>query len=253
MNKLIELSDIQTKDSIKNDYKLKLSLQIINLVNNRKLLILENKNKRLAAIKKMEEEQKILVDSINNKILALKILEQGELLYSLSELKDSYNISKSLGISESSFSTFSLLDSSRLVLSFPPEPYQYGEKVLKAKIDILNEKIKRETPNSKLLILKQELFLAKNNSNLNSLKSNQNYTIDTNEIIAIDFELKRLELIDLNWDNFISMEIHQNALTKQVKQLSKTITLVVIIFLGFLLSIVLAFMMEKILKNRATN
>jgi len=254
LNKLIELADFQTKESIKNNIKVAINLKIINLVNDRKLLVLKSKNNRIEDIKRMEEEQKILVANISNEILALKSFNQGKLLFTLADLKDSFNISKSLGISENNFSNNYLLDSSKIINIVSPESYQYGEKVLKAKIDILEEKIKRETPYSELLTLKQKLFLAENNPELSMLKSNQNYApyyID--EIIDIDNEIKQLELIDLNWDNFISMQMHQNSFTRQVKQLSKTIMLVVIIFLGFLLSIVLALVMEKILKNRATN
>ena len=251
LNKLIELADFQTKESIKNNIKVAINLKIINLVNDRKLLVLKSKNNRIEDIKRMEEEQKILVANISNEILALKSFNQGKLLFTLADLKDSFNISKSLGISENNFSNNYLLDSSKIINIVSPESYQYGEKVLKAKIDILEEKIKREIPYSKLLILEQELFLAENNAELSRLKSNQNYV--TYKIIDIDNEIKQLELIDLNWDNFISMQMHQNSFTRQVKQLSKTIMLVVIIFLGFLLSIVLALVMEKILKNRATN
>ena len=247
-------------------------------------LRLKARDDRLDKIARIEDSNRLEIQKLNDKILALRSKARDDRLNKIQTLSDAATMASELGIIDNNFKKIgdSKYQNSTLTVAISdnqklPKWFLYGEKALLKEIQILTERENDDAYIPDIINLKNQIFAIENDKELDALKNRKNddiYITDMSnlknqlskvksnqalktlefrqddspfidEINKLDIETIRLESIKFNISDINTMQINQYAFSSisPIKP-NKRLIVAVAFIAGFILSILLVFIMN---------
>lgn len=220
VNELLEISNKASIIEVQSEYK-ELKEQRIKKLNNQISKALQReKERRLLEIEKLEEEHRLILANLQDKLKAARIKEKFLKQRRAAELKESISIAKTLNIEEPTTIGQYAKDASTLngvtiktELRTSEEPlYLRGTKLLEAELNALQARQHDDLTSPEVINLLSEVELHKNNREIEILETRENdraYILDRIEpqLEALD----HLNSIDIQFETINFARIDQKA------------------------------------------
>tara|TARA_Y100000294_G_scaffold112628_1_gene104401 strand:- start:9 stop:1145 length:1137 start_codon:yes stop_codon:yes gene_type:complete len=233
----------------------KIASRLVEISTERSLLLTRAQRDRLSQIERIKEKDDQKLRELNNLIDAARYKAKENRLNHMIILTSAAKLASSLGVTEHNLDQISLQEENfnlNIALGEEnlPDWYLYGEKALIERIKLLESRISDDPFIPELVTLQNQINEIQENNLLKTLEKREDDTPFISRINALDIEKIRLESFNIEQDGINAMILNQAAFASQYSNKNKQI-IVLAIFGSFILSIILALMMNLFKEDEA--
>ena len=219
------------------------------------MLLTRAQRDRLSQIERIKEKDDQKLRELNNLIDAARYKAKENRLNHMIILTSAAKLASSLGITEHNLDQIRLSEENfnlNIALGEEnlPDWYLYGEKALIERIKLLENRTSDDPFIPELVTLQNKINEIQKNNLLKTLEKREDDTPFVSRINALDIEKIRLESFNIEQDGINAMTLNQAAFASQYSNKNKQI-IVLAIFGSFILSIILALMMNLFKEDEA--
>jgi len=257
LNELVALANTKAIIGLIKLHELKISNRMDEISIERGLLIERAEKDRLSEIERIKEKDGQEIRQINDQIVRARYEAKVNRLNQIKTLIDSTKLAKSLGILENNFkqiknavginSNLTIADEIRDL----PEWYLYGEKALKQRLELLENRMSDDPFIPELITLNNQLNEAQNNNRLKTLEMRQDDSPFIPEIAELEVEKIKLKSQAVSMNDVNAMELSQTSLSSPIKTNKRMIVLLAFI-MGFMMSVFLVLIMGALKPDEKT-
>ncbi len=222
-----------------------------DILKQRGLLLSRAKQDRLSKIARIKVEDGQKINEINDQISRLRVKAEKDRLNKVQVLSDAAQMAKALGVKDNNFKKINNSNSSStLTVAIGdnqklPQWYLYGEKALLQEINILENRENDDAYVPEIVNLQNKLNAIHSNQALKTLQSRKDDSPFVAEINKLDIELIKLKSFQPSSIGINAMQINQYAYAPESAIKPKKRLIVAVAFIaGFILSILLVFIMN---------
>ena len=248
LNQLVASANSETVNDLSKIVKQKIDIRLDEISEERELLLVGAQRDRLSQIERIKEKDDQKLRELNNLIDAARYKAKENRLNHMIILTSAAKLASSLGVTEHNLDQISLQEENfnlNIALGEEnlPDWYLYGEKALIERIKLLESRISDDPFIPELVTLQNQINEIQENNLLKTLEKREDDTPFISRINALDIEKIRLESFNIEQDGINAMILNQAAFASQYSNKNKQI-IVLAIFGSFILSIILALMMN---------
>ena len=246
LNELIHKANEETINDLYKSINQRILSSKNNLLIDRDLIIEKAQTERLLEIFRIKERDATEIKAINYRILDERAVAEKMRLNQITLLENALELAQKLGIKENQFQLYnSNATNSNFVVTIGDNKdlsmwYLYGEKALKARIDLLNNRTNNDPFIPVLVSLQSDLHKITNNSELETLNARINDLPFVPQISQIDSRISKLERHTVNFEESTALVIEQ--LAKAPESRIKPNKRKIVIF-GFIISFILSILL----------
>jgi len=260
LNSLVELANSKTILDLISLNQLKIDNRIEEISIQREILLKQAEQDRFSKIERIKEEDSQKIRQINDQIDRSRYKAKENRLNQVTQLTDSVKLAKSLGVIENNFELFNDdYANSDLTIAIGksknlPEWYLYGEKALKQRVELLENRTNDDPFIPELVTLNNLLNEVQNNNLLETLEARQDDSPFIAQIINLDLEKIELEssIVGMNGVNAMKLSQISIPLNNPINKPNR-ILIVLLAFIGsFMMSIFLVLIMGALKPDEKT-